>query len=62
MLKVKVFVNAKSVMVNSKAYWKLLQSGTSTIEWKVIEYYKIGEIEMARMVPVLKGDDNGLIS
>jgi len=55
-------VNAKSVMVNSKAYWKLLQSGTSTLEWKVIEYYKIGEIEMARMLPVLKGDDNGLIS
>lgn len=61
MLKVRVFVSAKSVMVNSKAYWKLIQSGTSTIEWKVIEYYRIGEIEMARMMPVLKGNDNGLI-
>lgn len=55
-------MSAKSVMVNSKAYWKLLQSGTSTIEWKVIEYYKIGEIDMVRMVPVLKGNDNGLIN
>lgn len=58
----RVFVNAKSVMVNSKAYWKLLQGGTSKIKWKVIEYYLIGEIEMARMIPVLKGDDNGLIN
>lgn len=55
-------MSAKSVMVNSKAYWKLLQSGTSTLEWKVIEYYKIGEIEMVRMRPVLKGNDNGLIN
>lgn len=48
-------------MANSKAYWKLLQSGTSKIEWKVIEYYMVGEVEMVRMVPILKGDDNGLI-
>lgn len=49
-------------MVNSKAYWKLLQSGTAKIEWKVIEYYRIGEIDMVRMIPVLKGDDSGLIN
>lgn len=60
-LKARVFVNAKSVMANSKAYWKLLQGGTSKIKWKAVEYYKVGEIDMVRMVPVLKGDASGPI-
>lgn len=54
-------MNAKSVMANSKAYWKLLQGGTSKIKWKAVEYYKVGEIDMVRMVPVLKGDASGPI-